>query len=79
MTHKKIIVWFRNDLRLKDNLILQKASELGTEIIPVYCFDPRQFQITQHGFPKTGVHKARFLLETGYLPNPKFAEEGVPR
>lgn len=35
---KKIIVWFRKDLRLADNPALYAACKLGT-IIPVYIFD----------------------------------------
>ncbi len=33
-------------------------------MIPVYCFDPRQFGKTSYGFPKTGSFRARFLLES---------------
>ena len=35
---KKIIFWFRNDLRLHDNPGLSKAAEQG-DVIPVYIFD----------------------------------------
>ena len=56
MIHR-IIVWFRNDLRVHDNYLLRaatntvtrsnlknKASEgnhVRTEVLPVFCFDPR--------------------------------------
>ena len=33
-------------------------------MIPVYCFDPRQFGKTPHGFAKTGAFRAQFLLES---------------
>ncbi|MDZ7681219.1 MAG: deoxyribodipyrimidine photo-lyase [Fodinibius sp.] len=57
------LVWFRNDLRLHDNETLHKAAQFD-EVIPVYVFDPRQFSTTSFGFPKTGPHRTRFLLET---------------
>ncbi|MFT5619128.1 MAG: deoxyribodipyrimidine photo-lyase [Arenicella sp.] len=63
MNHN-IIVWFRNDLRLEDNVTLFKASEKSKNIIPVYCFDPNQFGVTSLGFPKTGSFRTKFLLES---------------
>jgi deoxyribodipyrimidine photo-lyase len=33
-------------------------------VIPVYCFEPRQFETTPYGFPKTGAIRAQFLLES---------------
>jgi deoxyribodipyrimidine photo-lyase len=64
MTKKRIIIWYRNDLRINDNEPLNKAVKAGAEIIPVYCFDPRQFEKTSFGFPKTGAFRAKFLLES---------------
>ncbi|MCS5490946.1 DASH family cryptochrome [Algoriphagus limi] len=64
MKQKRIIVWFRNDLRLRDNETLFKAIQKGEEIVPVYCFDPRHFEKTDLGFQKTGKHRAKFLLES---------------
>ncbi len=60
----KILIWFRNDLRLHDHEPLHKAFSKTEEIIPVYCFDPRQFQRTELGFPKTDYFRARFLIES---------------
>ncbi|MEM9025034.1 MAG: DASH family cryptochrome, partial [Bacteroidota bacterium] len=34
------------------------------EVVPVYCFDPREFGVHALGFPRTGSHRARFLLES---------------
>ncbi|NEQ53083.1 MAG: cryptochrome DASH, partial [Leptolyngbya sp. SIO3F4] len=59
----RILLWFRNDLRLHDHEPLHRALEQNAEIIPVYCFDPRQFGQTSFGFPKTGSYRAQFLLE----------------
>lgn len=60
----RILLWFRNDLRLHDHEPLYRALEQKAEIIPVYCFDPRQFGQTSFGFPKTGSYRAQFLLES---------------
>ena len=32
--------------------------------VPVYCFDPRQYEETELELPRTGPHRAQFLLET---------------
>ena len=34
------------------------------QIVPFYCFDPRQFGQTSFGFPKTGAFRTQFLLES---------------
>ncbi|WP_421773889.1 DASH family cryptochrome [Gracilimonas sp.] len=60
---KKSLIWFRNDLRLHDNEALAKATQ-ADKILPVYIFDPRHYEPTSFGFPKTGSHRARFLLES---------------
>ncbi|TAE72547.1 MAG: DASH family cryptochrome [Bacteroidetes bacterium] len=60
----RIIVWFRNDLRLHDNELLQKCIDKGAEILPVFCFDIRQFQNNFLGFPKTDSFRTRFLIES---------------
>ncbi|KAA8497236.1 Blue-light photoreceptor PHR2 [Porphyridium purpureum] len=60
----KVIVWFRSDLRLHDHPALAKAVEEAAQIVPVYCFDPRQFGKTSFGFEKTGRHRAKFLIES---------------
>ncbi|MDR5591080.1 DASH family cryptochrome [Christiangramia sp. SM2212] len=58
------LVWFRNDLRVSDNEALESASRENDKIIGVYCFDPRQFEKTALGFPKTGKFRAKFLIES---------------
>ncbi|RZK58220.1 MAG: DASH family cryptochrome [Pedobacter sp.] len=61
---KKILVWFRNDLRLHDNEMLVEAIAKSDEILPVYCFDERQFEHTKYHTIKTGAIRAKFLLES---------------
>ncbi len=58
------IVWFKNDLRLADNVTLHEAVQKAEQVYPVYCFDPRQFTETAIDSSKTGPHRARFLLES---------------
>ncbi|MEM9568600.1 MAG: DASH family cryptochrome [Cyanobacteria bacterium P01_E01_bin.34] len=64
MPKHRILLWFRNDLRLHDHEALHEAVKQKAEIVPVYCFDPRQFGQTPYGFPKTGAFRAQFLLES---------------
>jgi len=58
------IVWHRNDLRIRDHEALSYAAEHHDVVIPVYCFDPRQFATTMFDLPKTGPIRARFLRES---------------
>ncbi len=60
---KKILVWFRNDLRLHDNEMLVEAIAKSDCILPVYFFDLRQFEPTPYRTLKTGVNRTQFLLE----------------
>ncbi len=64
MKYNRVLVWFRNDLRVRDNEVLTRGALSGKEVIPVYCFDPRMFEKTSLGFPKTGSFRAKFLIES---------------
>lgn len=64
MSGKTILVWFRKDLRIHDNEILTEAVRKGNKIIPVYCFDPRHFELTSFKTLKTGAIRAQFLIES---------------
>ena len=57
------LLWFRNNLRVTDNISLQKACE-ADKIIGVYFFDPRQFAQGDYGFKKTERYRAKFLIES---------------
>lgn len=63
MIHR-IIYWFRNDLRLQDNEAFFSATQSAQEVVPVYVFDPRQFEKTKFGFRRAGALRAQFLLES---------------
>ncbi|MEM7513396.1 MAG: DASH family cryptochrome [Bacteroidota bacterium] len=58
------LLWLRNDLRLHDHEALSKALGKCEKVVPVYCLDPRHFNETPFGFPKTGVFRAKFLSES---------------
>ncbi len=58
------LVWFRNDLRVKDNAVLYKACQNGAHVIAIYCIDPRQFEKKSSNFKKTEKYRAKFLLDT---------------
>lgn len=63
----RAIAWFRNDLRITDNILLHEIKEFksrGASILCVYCFDPRHFQITPFGSPKCSSYRSKFLLES---------------
>lgn len=64
MKFNRVLVWFRNDLRLSDHVALTRAIQQSQEVIPVYCFDQRQFDTIELGFPKTGSHRANFLIQS---------------
>lgn len=63
MNTQKILLWFRNDLRLHDQEVLYKAVRQSADIIPFYCFDPRHFAPSTLGFPKTDIFRAQFLID----------------
>ncbi len=61
---KRIVYWFRNDLRLHDNAGLQAALEDADKILPVYVFNPAQFRnLPPLDIRKTGVFRANFEIE----------------
>lgn len=58
------LVWFRNDLRVQDNTVLNTAIRNHKSVIAFYCFDPEHFHTTSYGFRKTEKFRAKFLIET---------------
>jgi len=62
---RRAILWFRQDLRLHDNEALYEALNSADEIIPLYIFEDRVFKSkSSFGFHKTGIHRAKFILES---------------
>ncbi len=59
----RILVWYRNDLRLHDHAPLHHALKDQAAVIGLYCFDPRHFAEMRWGFAKTGPFRAQFMVE----------------
>ena len=55
---KTALVWFRNNLRVNDNISLKKAVDENQHIIAVYFFDPKYFERDNFGFKKTEKFRA---------------------
>ncbi|MDJ0799549.1 MAG: DASH family cryptochrome [Calothrix sp. MO_167.B12] len=64
MSGKRILIWYRHDLRIHDHEPMYETIQAKAQVIPFYCFDGRQFATTSFGFPKTGAFRAKFLLES---------------
>ncbi len=65
MTLKKIaLVWFKTNLRLRDNECLVRALAENDEVIPFYCLDEQLFVTTRYGFKKAGAFRLKFLKES---------------
>ena len=61
---KRIVYWFRNDLRLHDNDGFYQALTDAAEVLPVFVFEPRWFtELPAIGFRKTGAFRTNFLIE----------------
>lgn len=58
------LIWFRNDLRVRDNEVLREACEDDANVIGVYCIEPSWFQRGRFGFKKMEKFRAKFLLES---------------
>ena len=58
------IIWFRNDLRTKDNPSIVRATREELPFLAIYVLDTDFFQKQSFGFSKTGKFRAKFLIET---------------
>ena len=61
---RRIIYWFRNDLRLLDNPAFSQACANADTLLPVYCHDPAQSLNTDWNFKRVGPHRQQFLQAT---------------
>jgi deoxyribodipyrimidine photo-lyase len=64
MKSKKILVWFRNDLRLHDNEMLVEAIAKSDSILPVYFFEPAHFEYNVGRENKEINSRGQFLIES---------------
>lgn len=72
------IVWFKKDLRTKDQISLFKASQEDLPFIALYIFDEDFYQKKQFGFKKIGKFRAKFLLESVQNLQHNLAELNIP-
>jgi deoxyribodipyrimidine photo-lyase len=80
------LVWFRNDLRTKDNTSLKKACEADGAVIGVYFFDPRFYKESDFGmeldiqlpFQRTGKYRAQFIGESLQDLQKQLADRNIP-
>jgi deoxyribodipyrimidine photo-lyase len=64
MKKRVSLVWFKTDLRIRDNETLAKAIDLNDEVVPVYCLDARLIEGTYLGFSRMGKFRLKFLWES---------------
>lgn len=65
MSEKRIVlVWFKTNLRLRDNDCLYHAIAENDIIIPFYCLGDDLFKTTEFGFKKAGDLRLQFLKES---------------
>lgn len=57
------IVWFRNDLRLHDNEVINKAVSEYDFVVPVYIIDIEYLKRSSFGFRKIGTRRMKFILQ----------------
>ena len=58
------LVWYRNDLRIKDHQGLSKAIDSKRQVVAYYNFNPRLFNKLNFGFKKTDRYRSKFLIES---------------
>ena len=58
------LIWYRNDLRIKDHQGLSKAIESNRQVVAYYNFNPKLFNELNFGFKKTDRYRSRFLIES---------------
>jgi len=64
---KRVILWFRKDLRIHDNILLSNNYLKNCQsVTPIYIFDPREFgeSTWMPGFQKQSSARVKFLLES---------------
>ena len=60
------LIWFKNDLRIHDNLLLLQAKKNGGNCVGIYVLDSKELESAKPhlwDFPRMGTNRARFLYE----------------
>lgn len=58
------LIWFRNNLRVDNNISILKATLDYKKVIAIYFFDPKYFKEDEFSFKKKAKFRAKFLIET---------------
>ena len=58
------LVWYRNDLRIKDHVGLTKAIDSNRQVVAYYNFNPELFKLSNWGFKRTDRFRSKFLIES---------------
>lgn len=58
------LLWFRNQLRIHDQPLLEGRERSDHGNVGVWVLDPREHLDDSIGFRRTGAHRMRFLLES---------------
>ena len=61
---EKVLLWFKNDLRLHDNEALVNAVESKKEVVFYFCLDERLFEKTEYGIRKADATRYEFLKQS---------------
>lgn len=72
------ILWFRNDLRSRDNESLFKIMKDDLPFLAVFIFDNDFFAAKQLEFKKIGKFRAQFLLETVLDLEENLKQKNIP-
>lgn len=72
---RRVVYWFKNDLRIHDNPTLQEAfsslrnqrATLPPELVCVYCFDPRNYYSPSDQSQNMVLTKHSFIVASSKL------------
>ncbi|KAG8389498.1 hypothetical protein BUALT_Bualt02G0235700 [Buddleja alternifolia] len=66
VSHRRVDCWefFHSNLYLEESVLFNSANNESISVLPVYCFDPRDYGKSSSGFDKTGPYRATFLIES---------------
>jgi deoxyribodipyrimidine photo-lyase len=58
------LIWFKNNLRVQDNQVLNIALKNHSNLLALYKFNLKDYQETLYGFKKTEQFRTQFLIES---------------
>jgi deoxyribodipyrimidine photo-lyase len=71
------LIWFTNNLRVRDNRSIELACEKHEHVIAIYVFDKHTFESNIFGFKKIERYRANFLLETVHDLKEHLAQKNI--